>query len=79
MAKHAKKFSKSAFVFPEKSTPNKLGQEIPTRFRGAEIMTVSADTKEELDETLTEHSLDGWREISRKSDRDGTFHARLTR
>ncbi len=60
-----------------KSKPEK--QQVPHRIAGKETMTVSADSREELDETLAEHMLEGWREVSRRSDRDGMFHAKLTK
>ena len=43
------------------------------------IMHVSAESKDELDETIEQHSFDGWREKSRTVSQDGTFMATLVR
>lgn len=43
------------------------------------IMHVSADSKDELDDTITAHTPDGWREKSRTVSQDGTFMATLIR
>ena len=60
-----------------KSRPDK--QQVPHKLAGKETMSVSADSIEELNETLESHAGEGWREISRRSSGDGTFHAKLTR
>jgi hypothetical protein len=54
-------------------------QQVPHRIAGKESMNVSADTREELEETIADHALQGWREISRRASLDGMFHAKLTR